>query len=283
MTTTTTRSGIFNTVDIDTVRSYWNERPCNIRHSAREVGSKAYFNDVEKRKYFVEPHIPAFADFQRWRGKKVLEIGCGIGTDTMNFARAGAHVTAVDLSEESLKIAKLRARVFGLDAIRFYQADAEALTSTVPVERYDLVYTFGVIHHTPHPEKALEQICHYMDADSTLKLMVYHRHSWKVFWILAAFGKGALSRIDKLIATYSEARTGCPVTYAYTRKGVQDLLRGYTIVKMDVAHIFAYSIPYYIRYRYKKVWYFRWLPDKLFRWMEKRWGWHLCVTARPVG
>lgn len=279
----TTLSGIFNTVDIDTVRSYWNERPCNIRHSAREVGSKAYFNDVEKRKYFVEPHIPAFADFQRWRGKKVLEIGCGIGTDTMNFARAGAHVTAVDLSEESLKIAKLRARVFGLDAIRFYQADAEALTSTVPVERYDLVYAFGVIHHTPHPEKALEQIRHYMDADSTLKLMVYHRHSWKVFWILAAFGKGALSRIDKLIATYSEARTGCPVTYAYTRKSVQDLLRGYTILKMDVAHIFAYSIPHYIRYRYKKVWYFRWLPDKLFRWMEKRWGWHLCVTARPVG
>lgn len=279
---TTTQAGIFNTVDIDTVRSYWDQRPCNIRHSEREVGSKAYFNDVEERKYFVEPHIPAFADFQRWQGKKVLEIGCGIGTDTMNFARAGAHVTAVDLSEESLKIAKLRAGVFGLDNIRFYRANAEELTSTVPVERYDLVYSFGVIHHTPQPEKALEQIRHYMDADSTLKIMVYHRHSWKVFWILATYGKGALHKIDNLIAKYSEAQTGCPVTYAYTPETVKPLLKGFAITDTRIDHIFLYAIAAYKQYRYEKTWYFKWIPQRLFRWMEKRWGWHLCVTARKV-
>lgn len=271
----------FDKVNIDTVRSYWNARPCNVRHSERAFGSKAYFDEVEERKYFVEPHIPIFADFQKWKGKKVLEIGCGIGTDTINFARAGAEVTAVDLSDESLKIAKLRAKRYGLPNIRFYQANAENLTSVVPIETYDLVYSFGVIHHTPHPEKALEQIRHYMDADSTLKIMVYHMHSWKVFWILAAYGKGALHKIDSLIAKYSEAQTGCPVTYSYTRKSVKDLLRGFTVVKTDVEHIFSFSIPKYIRYRYKKVWYFRWLPENLFRWMEKKWGWHLCVTAKP--
>src|SRR6185295_8732391 len=108
---------------------------------------------------FVESHIPQFADFERWRGKKVLEIGCGIGTDTINFARHGAQVTAVDLTEKSLEVARQRAKVFGLeDRIRFIQANAEKLSETVPVQKYDLVYSFGVIHHTPHPERVLQEV-----------------------------------------------------------------------------------------------------------------------------
>src|SRR6266852_6653695 len=97
------------------VREYWNSRPCNIRHSPKPVGTKEYFDEVEARKYFVEAHIPGFAEFERWRGKRVLEIGCGIGTDTINFARHGAQVTAIDLSQESLDVAMQRARVYELE------------------------------------------------------------------------------------------------------------------------------------------------------------------------
>jgi len=144
---------------IETVQEYWDARPCNIRHSAKEVGSKEYFDEVEARKYLVEPHIPAFAEFGRWRGKRVLEVGCGIGTDSINFARAGAHLTAVDLSAESLRIAGRRADVMGVgDRIDFRQANAEELTSVVDGGPYDLVYSFGVIHHTPHPEAALREM-----------------------------------------------------------------------------------------------------------------------------
>ena len=144
----------FENTSIQKVSEYWDSRPCNIRHSPKPVGTKEYSDEVEARKYFVESHIPGFADFERWRGKKVLEIGCGIGTDTINFARHGARVTAVDLTEKSLAVARQRVKVSGFeDAVQFYQANAEQLSDYVPVEKYDLVYSFGVIHHTPHPER----------------------------------------------------------------------------------------------------------------------------------
>lgn len=248
------------------------------------MGTRAYFDQVEARKYRVEPHISRFAEFARWQDKKVLEIGCGIGTDTINFARAGAHVTAVDLSGASLAVAQQRAAVFGLaDRITFYQADAERLSETVPIEAYDLVYSFGVIHHTPQPPQALAEIRNYLGPDSVLKLMVYHRHSWKVLWILVKCGKLAFWKLDELIARHSEAQTGCPVTYSYSRRTVRELLAGFAIQSIQVDHIFPYRVPEYQRHEYRKTWLFRRMPDSLFRSLEKRWGWHLCVTARRAG
>src|SRR5689334_18726447 len=193
----------FADVPIGTVRSFWNNRPCNIRHSPKPVGSREYFDEVEARKYFVEPHIPGFAEFARWSGKRVLEVGCGIGTDSINFARADAHLTAVDLSSESLHIARQRADVMGVaDRIDFVQADAEQLTSVLDGP-FDLVYSFGVIHHTPHPDRALKQIRSLIAPDGTLKLMVYHRRSWKVAWIVLVHGRGRFRKTRELVAMYS--------------------------------------------------------------------------------
>jgi 2-polyprenyl-3-methyl-5-hydroxy-6-metoxy-1,4-benzoquinol methylase len=271
---------VFERVPTHAVADYWNARPCNIRHSPRPVGTREYFDEVEARKYFVEPHIPRFADFPRWRGRRVLEIGCGIGTDTMNFARSGALVTAVDLSEKSVEIARRRAAVYGLEPqIRFYVADAESLAAAVPVEPFDLVYSFGVLHHTPHPERALEQIRQYTRSGSTLKIMVYHRFSWKVLCILLGYGKGRFWQLPQLVARYSEAQTGCPVTYTYQPREMAALLRGFRITEMFVDHVFPYRIPEYTRYEYVKEWYFRVLPDPVFRALERRVGWHLCATA----
>lgn len=278
------QEAIFREKDIDDVRAYWNARPCNVRHSPKPVGSREYFDEVEARKYFVEPHIPVFAQFPRWAGKRVLEIGCGIGTDTVNFARAGARVTAVDLSETSLELARRRAEVFGLaDRITFAAADAERLSETVPPEPFDLVYSFGVIHHTPRPERVVAQVReHFTGPHSEFKLMLYHRNSWKVLWILLAEGRGAFWRIDELVARNSEAQTGCPVTYTYTPAGARALLRGFRVEQMFVDHIFPYRIPEYVRYRYVKEWWFRLVPRPLFRGLERRLGWHLCLTARPL-
>jgi 2-polyprenyl-3-methyl-5-hydroxy-6-metoxy-1,4-benzoquinol methylase len=267
------------------VQRYWDARPCNIRHSAKPVGSKEYFDEVEARKYLVEPHIPAFAEFERWNGKRVLEVGCGIGTDSINFARAGADLTAVELSGESLRIAAERAKVMGVaDRIRFVQANAEELTSALDDEPYDLVCSFGVIHHTPRPERALAEMRALMAPRGTLKLMIYHRHSWKVFWIVVAQGRGRFWKTDELVAEHSEAQTGSPVTFSYTRSEARELVEssGFRVDDLDVDHVFPYRIRDYVEYRYVKEPYFRWMPDQLFRAFERRFGWHLLVTAEAA-
>lgn len=272
----------FDSIPLENVKNYWDERPCNIKHSAMPLGTREYFDDVEKRKYFVEPHIPRFANFERWQGKKVLEIGCGIGTDTINFARRGALVTAVELSEKSLEIAKLRARIYGLDdRISFYSGNAEDLKSFLPVQPYDLIYSFGVIHHSPHPERIIEQMQFYVHPGSTIKIMVYNRYSWKVLWIMLTYGRGRFWRLDELVARNSEAQTGCPITYTYTREEARAAMErhGFRVTDLWADHIFRYRIPDYIQYRYNTVWYFRWMPASLFRWTERRLGWHLCVTS----
>lgn len=256
--------------DIQTVQSYWNARPCNIRHSTQPIGTKEYFDEVEKRKYFVEPHIPGFAQFERWNGKKVLEVGCGMGTDTINFARAGALVTAVDLSDESLKLARKRAKVLGLeDRIVFHQANAEELASHVPVAVYDLVYSFGVIHHTPNPSNALAQIKRYMDSSSELKLMLYAKHSWKNIMIEAGYDQ-------------PEAQSGCPVAFTYTADEIRNLLDGYEILEIRQDHIFPFVIEKYIKYEYEIVPWFSSMPKEMFSALEKSLGWHMLITARLV-
>jgi SAM-dependent methyltransferase len=256
-------------VSIESVKAYWDARPCNIRHSKKPLGSKEYFDEVETRKYYVEPHIPGFAQFARWKGKRVLEVGCGIGTDTINFARAGAQVTAVDLSTESLAVAKQRAEVFGFkDQVKFFQADAERLSETVPVERYDLVYSFGVIHHTPQPARAAAQIRKFMGPDSELRLMVYAKNSWKHIMIEAGFDQ-------------PEAQSGCPVAFTYTHDEVrQELLPGYEVVSIEQDHIFPFVIEKYIKYEYEIVPWFAAMPREMFRALEKSLGWHKLVVAR---
>ena len=255
--------------DIREVQSYWDRRPCNIRHSKEPVGTRAYFDEVEARKYFVEPHIPAFADFPRWNGRRVLEIGCGIGTDAVSFARAGADYTAVELSAVSLELARRRFEVYGLKG-RFYHGNAETVDQLVGPTQFDLVYSFGVIHHTPNPRAVIESARRVVKPDGELRIMLYAQNSWKAIMIEAGFDQ-------------PEAQAGCPIAFTYTEASVRDLLAGCfepTEIRQD--HIFPYVIEKYVRYEYEPQPWFKAMPEAMFRALERRLGWHMLITAKPV-
>jgi len=251
---------------INDVKQFWDGRPCNVRHSKEQKGTKEYFDEVEKKKFFVEPHIKSFSHFNEWEGKKVLEIGCGLATAGINFARYGADYTGVELSDESLELAKKRFDVYGKDG-RFYSGNAEQLSSFVPVETYDLIYSFGVIHHSPHPEKIISEIKKYMNEDSTLKIMLYGKDSWKNYMIECGLDQ-------------PEAQYGCPIANTYTKDEVVDLLEGYDIISIEQDHIFPYQIEPYKKGEYIKQPWFESMPDEMFRSLEKNLGWHLLITAK---
>ena len=261
------------------VEKFWNERPCNIRRSAAPVGSPQFFRDTEVRKFLSEPHIPGFAEYEKWAGKYVLEVGCGIGIDTVNFARAGANVTAVDLSEKSLELAKKRADLANVP-LTLIQANAEE-PLPVPDPAYHLIYAFGSIHHSLHPEAILREMLRHSGSGTTLKLMVYNKWSWKSLWVLLKYGKCKFWKFSELIARYSEAQTGCPVTHVYSRRSIKKLVEsaGFRVTKVSVDHIFPYEIEAYKQYRYERTWYWKLVPAPIFRWLEKHFGWHLLLEA----
>ena len=252
-------------VTIDDVRTYWDDRPCNVKHSKKEVGTKEYFDEVERKRYTAEPHIPSFAGFSNTKGKKVLEVGCGMATEGINFARAGATYTGTDLSTESLDLAKKRFNVYNNEG-NFYLGNSEELSSFVPVETYDLIYSFGVIHHSPHPEKIISEIKKYMNKDSTLKIMLYASESWKNYMIEAGYDQ-------------PEAQYGCPIANTYTKDEVHELLDGFDVT-IEQNHIFPYQIEPYKRGEFVKQPWFEAMPDEIFEVLKKNLGWHLLITAK---
>lgn len=255
---------------IHQVSNFWDVQPCNSKDSFQGVGTREYFDETEAQKYREEQHILPFADFSQWKGKKILEIGTGIGIDAVNFARAGALYTGVDLSEKSLALCKERFNAYGLIG-HFYCGNSEELSLFVPVESYDCIYSFGVIHHTPHPKRVFDELKKYCSPTTELRIMLYAKWSWKVLRIILVQGKGAFWRRDELVRRNSEAQANCPVIYTYTFKEVRDLMKDFEILEIKKEYLslwgtekeFVYDLPLLIR-----------------RWLEHLLGWNILIVAR---
>ena len=255
---------------INEVENYWDSRPCNLKHSSAEIGTLQYFNEVEHRKYFVEPHIIDFAKFNDWSGKQVLEVGCGVGTDAVNFARKGAIYTGIELSSESLALAKKRFEIFKLTGT-FFHGNVEELEKVLGNIKYDLIYSFGVLHHTPSINLALKKIKNYCHEKSKVKIMVYASNSYKQ--------KMIENGLDQ-----PEAQYGCPIANTYGREEIIEILKvsGFKTISITQCHIFPYQVEPYKNYEYVKEAWFESIPTEVFKVLEKNFGWHLLVDAEPI-
>src|SRR5688572_26194570 len=134
----------------DEVRDFWERQPCGT--DPRLVGAlqpltREWFEAVERYRYDVEPMIHAVAQFTRHHGKRVLEVGVGAGTDHLQWARAGALLTGVDLTDAAIETTRARLAAYGFSS-DLRRVDAETLP--FPDDSYDVVYSWGVIHHSEH-------------------------------------------------------------------------------------------------------------------------------------
>ena len=157
------------------VRAFWQAQPCGVKFASAEPGTRQFFDLVEAHRYQKEWHIPLAADFSSSKGKRVLEIGCGLGTDGVQFAKAGAEYTGVDLTEAAVDLAQQNFAQRGLSAT-FQTADAEELD--FPDASFDLVYSHGVLHHTPDTAQAIREVHRVLRPLGRAVVMLYHRHSY---------------------------------------------------------------------------------------------------------
>jgi SAM-dependent methyltransferase len=253
------------------VARWWDERPCNVLHSNAPVGSLEYSREVTRVKLTREPHIVAFMEPWRWIDKFVIDAGCGIGTCSLIFASFGAVVAGVDVSARSLEIARMRAEAEGAE-IAFARQNLEQLT--VPFPHPDLIFSFGVVHHTPHPDVALRELRRIAGPDTELRIMLYHRWSTKGI---------RLGLTNKRIARGSEARPDSPITFAYSRRQARRLLEssGWHVEKLWVDHIFPYRTDELQRGVLKRGFPWNVVPPALMNVVARLLGWHLLIVAKP--
>ena len=163
------------TTTINNVQEHWNAHPCQSNLSNAN-DRRRYFEEISLNRYGRrEWHVPVVGRFDSFRDRDVLEIGCGIATDGFEFARNGARYVGVDLTPHSIELARERFRLFGIHG-RFEVVNAE---KRLPFDdaSFEHVYSFGVLHHSPHPERIAREIHRVLRKGGTFTVMLYNRTS----------------------------------------------------------------------------------------------------------
>lgn len=208
------------------VREYWNTHPCGTQFTHLVPGSKEFYDEVERYRYASQPFMRRLMGFDRFRGNRLLEIGCGLGTDLLQFARGGAEVAGVDLTPVSIELVKTRFAMAGLP-VNAQVADAENLPFSD--NSFDVVYSFGVLHHTPDTQKAVDEVLRVLKPGGQIIIMLYHRRSIHV-WAggpIHAIGrrkrKDSGSAVEDWVRIYDGEEN--PLGKSYTRSEVRHMFR----------------------------------------------------------
>jgi SAM-dependent methyltransferase len=202
------------------VRRFWDAQPCGGKHASAPEGAASYFREVEAARDRLEPFIARYAQFDAAAGKSLLEVGVGLGTDLTRFGRAGARLTGIDLTQRSIDLVSRRLAAEGLAAdLRI--ADAEAL----PFEdgTFDVVYSWGVLHHTPDTEQAVAEALRVLKPGGRFTIMLYARHSWVALGLWGRYGllRGRPWRtLTDVVANHMES----PGTRAFSRAEVRAMV-----------------------------------------------------------
>jgi SAM-dependent methyltransferase len=287
---------------VDEVGDFWNANPCNADWSRSEE-RRRYFQEISDRRYGRrESHVPIIAKFDAFRGKDVLEVGCGIATDGLEFARNGANYVGVDLTPRAVELAQERFSLFGVPG-RFETANAE---EKLPFSdgTFDHIYGFGVIHHSPAPEKIVREIHRVLKMGGTFTVMLYNRSSINYYveimflrrlfrWLLlpkfmpgliawlTGFDRWKLEGHRKILREKKRVSKqewismntdgpSCPLARVYSRNEAATLFADFKNVRQEV---WEFNVDHWPFVR-------RAIPHCVAKWVGRRWGWHRIIYGQ---
>jgi len=240
------------------VRAYWDHHIHDLEITRHPVGSRGFFDDLDQYHFEKLHHLPRLVDFDGYRGRMVLDVGCGAGVDLARFARGGAIVTGVDLAPSAIQLARANFEQQGLQG-RFEVADGEALA--FPDNSFDMVFAHGVVQYTANPQRLVDECRRVLKPGGRAVFQVYNRVSWL----------NGLGKLMKVPLEHEDA----PVLLKFSIGEFRRLLGGFREVR-----IVAERFP--VRSRLHRGWkgtlfntFFVGAFNALPRPLVRRFGWHL--------
>jgi SAM-dependent methyltransferase len=258
-------------------REQWTGDPAGAVYGRdQEFGTREFFDAVERHRYTVyAPWMREVMGFDDFAGARLLEIGCGMGTDLLQFARGGAQVTGVDLTPRSIEISRQHFAVYD-ERGDFAITDGERLP--FPDESFDVVYSNGVLHHTPDTAGAIRQIHRVLRPGGLARVMLYHRDS-AYYWGEIIFRRGLLHwqlplghSPAEIMSRYVEVNEsgGRPLVKVYSRRQARKLFSIFSEVKIQVEQLTRAEL--FILGRI--------IPEGLFRSLRRSFGGNVIISAR---
>lgn len=252
------------TPTLEDVRSYWNEFVNDIEVTDLPVGTSEFFDALERYRYDKIDYLLDYVGFSRYNGKEVLEIGCGVGIDLLQFARAGSRVSAIDLTENAAKLAQANLGREGYQG-HIRVGNAEALD--FPDNSFDLVYSHGVLHHTVDTGKAVSEVHRVIRFGGEAIVMLYNRCSW--FNLVAVLSGTPIEHPKK----------DAPIIRRYSIGECRKLFQQFRDVQIHVDRFPKRTVKFDNLFsklnNYLLVPFFEILPESI----KRPFGWHIMIRA----
>ena len=257
-------------------REQWSQDPCGAEYDREhELGTREFFERVEQHRYSeYAPWMPRLMGFQKYRDARLLEIGCGMGTDLLQFSRGGARCVGIDLTPRSIEITQHRFKLYGADGA-FMISDGENLPFRS--ESFDVVYSNGVLHHTPDTEGAIREVHRVLRPGGVAKVMLYHRNSLN-YWLEIVLRRGVLggqflrgSSAEEIMSEVIEFSDhgATPLVKVYSRKQARELFSLFKDVVIEVEQLTRAELRFFSPLVSESM------LDKL----RRRIGWNVIITA----
>lgn len=251
------------------VQKAWEKHVCHPDLGNVPAGSQLFFERNDIIRYQEHPYIQKMVEKLDVKNKNVLEVGVGVGADAALLTQKGARFFGLDLTKNAVTLTQKRFHLFQLNGI-FLISNAEVLP--FKSESFDMVYSMGVLHHTPGEGEAICEIYRILKKEGQAIIMLYYKNLC-TYYLKLLLGRGILKGLflkkSKAEIINELEYSGCPLTKLYSKKGAKELFKNFSNINMQAKYLSRHSVP----------WIGKFIPQRFFDRLAPYFGFHLVIFA----